>query len=100
MKGENIHILEELPLAGGSLDGILNPTRGFITVSYTHLWQMALYDLKQKEAKVVFLEVRESNKRAQYLYEILGFEAFHTRSDYYNDPVEDAIEYRLEIEQR
>ena len=50
--------------------------------------------------KVVFLEVRESNKRAQYLYEILGFEAFHTRSDYYSDPVEDAIEYRLEIEQR
>ena len=30
MKGENIHILEELPIAGGSLDGILNPTRGFI----------------------------------------------------------------------
>ena len=64
------------------------------------LWQMALYDLKQKEVKVVFLEVRQSNKHAQYLYEILGFEAFHTRSDYYNDPVEDAIEYRLEIEQR
>lgn len=64
------------------------------------LWQMALYDLKQKDVKVVFLEVRESNKRAQYLYEILGFEAFHTRSDYYSDPVEDAIEYRLEIEQR
>ena len=64
------------------------------------LWQMALYDLKQKDVKVVFLEVRESNKRAQYLYEILGFEAFHTRSDYYKDPVEDAIEYRLEIEQR
>lgn len=64
------------------------------------LWQMALYDLKQKDVKVVFLEVRESNKCAQYLYEILGFEAFHTRSDYYNDPVEDAIEYRLEIEQR
>ena len=64
------------------------------------LWQMALYDLKQKEVKVIFLEVRESNIRAQYLYEILGFEAFHTRSDYYSDPVEDAIEYRLEIEQR
>lgn len=30
MKGENIHILEELDLAGGSLDGILNPSRGFI----------------------------------------------------------------------
>ena len=32
MKGENIHILEELPLAGGSLDGILNPTRGSLFV--------------------------------------------------------------------
>ncbi|MGE7987878.1 oleate hydratase [Lysinibacillus fusiformis] len=30
MKGENIHILEELDISGGSLDGILNPTRGFI----------------------------------------------------------------------
>ncbi|WP_086348391.1 oleate hydratase [Candidatus Enterococcus clewellii] len=30
MKGENVHILEELPISGGSLDGILNPTRGFI----------------------------------------------------------------------
>ena len=64
------------------------------------LWQMALYDLKQKDIQVVFLEVRQSNKRAQYLYEILGFEAFHTRREYYSDPVEDAIEYRLEIEQR
>lgn len=63
------------------------------------LWQMALYDLKQKEVKVIFLEVRKSNTRAQYLYEILGFEAFHTRSDYYKDPIEDAIEYRLEIGQ-
>ena len=61
---------------------------------------MALYDLKQKDIQVVFLEVRQSNKRAQYLYEILGFEAFHTRRDYYSDPVEDAIEYRLDIEQR
>lgn len=30
MKGENIHIFEELALPGGSLDGILQPTRGFI----------------------------------------------------------------------
>ncbi|MDN6471522.1 MAG: oleate hydratase [Tetragenococcus koreensis] len=31
MKGENIHLLEELPLAGGSLDGINRPDIGFIT---------------------------------------------------------------------
>ncbi|WP_439424953.1 oleate hydratase [Oenococcus alcoholitolerans] len=30
MKGEKIHILEELPLAGGSLDGIQDPQAGFI----------------------------------------------------------------------
>lgn len=30
MKGNKIHIFEELPLAGGSMDGILNPQRGYI----------------------------------------------------------------------
>ncbi|MBE4703859.1 oleate hydratase [Spiroplasma platyhelix] len=30
MKPENIHIFEELAIPGGSLDGILNPDRGFI----------------------------------------------------------------------
>ncbi|RAJ05382.1 oleate hydratase [Chitinophaga skermanii] len=30
MKGERIHIFEELKLPGGSLDGILQPTNGFI----------------------------------------------------------------------
>lgn len=31
MKGEHIHILEELPLAGGSLDGEKRPNIGFVT---------------------------------------------------------------------
>ena len=30
MKGENIHILEELPLPGGACDGIRDPQKGFI----------------------------------------------------------------------
>ena len=30
MKGENVHILEELDIPGGSLDGILRPEKGFI----------------------------------------------------------------------
>ncbi len=30
MKGEHIHILEELPLAGGACDGIRDPQKGFI----------------------------------------------------------------------
>ncbi|KHD43379.1 oleate hydratase [Streptococcus hongkongensis] len=31
MSGEKIHILEELPLSGGSLDGIKRPELGFVT---------------------------------------------------------------------
>lgn len=30
MKGEHIHILEALPLPGGSCDGVKDPTRGFV----------------------------------------------------------------------
>ena len=30
MKGEHIHILEELNIAGGACDGIKDPTKGFI----------------------------------------------------------------------
>ena len=30
MKGERIHILEELPLPGGACDGLCDPTKGFI----------------------------------------------------------------------
>ena len=30
MPGENIHILEELPVAGGSLDGALKPGLGYV----------------------------------------------------------------------
>ena len=39
----------------------------------------------------LFLEVRASNVIAQKLYQNLGFEAYHTRKNYYQDPVEDAI---------
>ncbi len=31
LAGENIHILEELPLAGGALDGSGNPVKGYVT---------------------------------------------------------------------
>lgn len=62
------------------------------------LWQMSSYDLQQQAVTVVFLEVREFNERAQQLYEILGFEQYHRRRDYYTDPLEDAILYRLSVE--
>lgn len=64
------------------------------------LWQMACYDLRQKGITTIFLEVREFNHRAQQLYDILGFEQYHRRRDYYTDPIEDALLYRLELEQK
>ncbi|MGT2801668.1 ribosomal protein S18-alanine N-acetyltransferase [Streptococcus henryi] len=39
----------------------------------------------------IFLEVRESNKSAQALYQKFGFELVGKRKRYYHEPVEDAI---------
>lgn len=48
-------------------------------------------------ARETFLEVRESNVSAITLYEREGFRAVGRRSDYYQDPVEDAILYRRPV---
>lgn len=39
----------------------------------------------------IFLEVRESNKPAQALYQKFGFELVGKRKRYYHEPVEDAM---------
>lgn len=46
-------------------------------------------------SKHVFLEVRESNAKAQNLYRKLGFGEIGRREKYYDDPVEAAILMRL-----
>lgn len=52
-----------------------------------------------REARVssIFLEVRESNRAAQSLYEKSGFEVAGFRKNYYSDPRENAILYRLDL---
>jgi ribosomal-protein-alanine acetyltransferase len=45
----------------------------------------------------IFLEVRESNQAARALYEGLGFRQNGVRKNYYANPAEDAILYRLNI---
>ena len=42
----------------------------------------------------VFLEVRESNQKAQHLYESHGFKELGKRKAYYHQPTEDAIMMR------
>ena len=54
-----------------------------------------LDQVRQEGAIAVFLEVRESNRAARKLYEKWGFQATGRRRDYYHDPIEDAILYRL-----
>ncbi len=47
--------------------------------------------------KQLFLEVRASNAPARRLYEKCGFAPISTRRNYYQQPVEDAIIYVLEV---
>lgn len=49
--------------------------------------------------KEIYLEVRESNIPAIRLYESLGFARIGTRKGYYDAPKEDAVIYRLTLEQ-
>jgi ribosomal-protein-alanine acetyltransferase len=46
-------------------------------------------------ARAIFLEVRESNAAARSLYHSAGFELSGRRENYYANPHEDAILYRL-----
>lgn len=50
---------------------------------------------RSRSAKAIFLEVRESNLPARRLYEKHGFVECGRRANYYTDPQEDAIVYRL-----
>ena len=47
--------------------------------------------IKERGARVVVLEVRESNNSARCLYEKFGFEAAGIRRNYYSRPDEDAV---------
>ena len=57
----------------------------------------ALGEARQRAAKTVFLEVRESNTAARALYEAVGFSVLTIRKGYYSMPEEDAVVMRLEL---
>lgn len=58
-----------------------------------YLVQQAISEAKQRNASVIFLEVRASNSSAQRLYHACGFEQYSQRRDYYRsaDGMEDAV---------
>ncbi len=52
---------------------------------------------ESRGARLVLLEVRESNIAAMALYRSLGFESVHVRRDYYSAPRENAVEMMLTL---
>jgi len=54
--------------------------------------------VRERGAREVFLEVRESNASALALYSSRGFSALTRRARYYRDPVEDALVLQRAIE--
>jgi [ribosomal protein S18]-alanine N-acetyltransferase len=47
--------------------------------------------IKRRGAKIVILEVRESNNSARFLYKKFGFKEAGIRKNYYSRPEEDAV---------
>ena len=58
------------------------------------LLDAALAEGLAREARTMYLEVREGNERARRLYASAGFEEVGRRRGYYRRPVEDAIVLR------
>ena len=57
----------------------------------------ALERARARAAEECFLEVRESNRNAQSLYEKAGFRSIGRRRRYYSNPTEDALVMRAEL---
>lgn len=58
----------------------------------------AVAEARKRGARSLFLEVREANRVARQLYHSAGFEVVGVRKQYYNEPVEDAIVMRLDLD--
>ncbi len=64
------------------------------------LLSFAIDEMKKKGVISVFLEVRATNSAARALYHSIGFEEIGQRKNYYTNPKEDAILYKMEIKER
>lgn len=55
-------------------------------------------EFESRGLETLFLEVRQSNAAAKGLYGSLGFKEYHTRKNFYTNPVEDGVCMRLDFE--
>ena len=63
----------------------------------TMLLKACISTLITQNVRSLFIEVRESNVAAIKLYQSLNFIENRIRKEYYRNPVEDAIEMRLDL---
>jgi [ribosomal protein S18]-alanine N-acetyltransferase len=63
----------------------------------TRLLEALIQGARNTNSTVVFLEVRESNSAARLFYERAGFGQTGRRKSYYQNPLEDAVGYRLDL---
>ncbi len=54
-------------------------------------------ECKNRDIKNVFLEVRQGNTAARRLYERFSFAPVGFRKNYYSNPTEDAVVYKLPV---
>lgn len=59
-----------------------------------------LEEARQEKQRVIFLEVRQSNQKAQALYQKNGFTEISRRKNYYHAPVEEALIMLKEVKDR
>lgn len=64
------------------------------------LLSFAITQMEKVDCISVFLEVRASNFAAAALYESVGFKKIGSRKNYYTNPKEDALIYKLKIKER
>ena len=55
------------------------------------LLNRVIEEARRRKANAAFLEVRSANHAAQALYEKSGFRAIARRTNYYSEPLEDAV---------
>lgn len=63
----------------------------------TMLIKACISMLVSSDVHSLFIEVRTNNIEAKKLYESLNFKENRIRKDYYQNPLEDAIEMRLDL---
>ncbi len=66
----------------------------------TALFKALFFECQRRGLAEVFLEVRESNRKARAFYEKLGFCQLAIRKNFYQDPMEDGIlmRYKTRVE--